>query len=86
MTGQQALRMHQLRKVCEMKRKYSVSSEENPANRDVSEDPDVESELETEPMTTPPTPQEYCISIDKSYARWSVQQQAVLELMQWGEL
>jgi hypothetical protein len=65
MTGQQALRMHQLRKVCEMKRKDWASSEENPANRDVSEDPEVESELETEPMTTLPTPQEYCISIDK---------------------
>jgi hypothetical protein len=58
--------MHQLKKVCEMKRKYWASSEENPVNRDVSEDPEVASKLETEPMPTPPTPQEYCISNDKS--------------------
>jgi hypothetical protein len=67
MIGRQALKMHQSRKVCELKRKEWALSEENPANRD---DPDNleedRSEPMKEPMTGPPTPQEYCVSIDKS--------------------
>jgi hypothetical protein len=73
MIGRQALKMHQSRKVCELKRKEWALSEENPANRD---DPDNLEEDGSEPMREPMTGHRHLRSIvcqSTSHARWIFQ-------------